>query len=188
MKKNAFLTFIFACIPGAGQMYYGYMQRGLSIVTLFFGGFLLGNLIEPLAFSMLIVWMYSFFDTYDLIRHLAAGDPKPDGLLLIGDTEEIKRFIPSHHKLLGWGLIVVGVWALWANVLENAVVDLLASLLGDWNRAWGMVNAIPTVLVAVALIVVGVWLLGLHPAKGKTADLPPYPDADAAEPPHETEK
>ena len=31
MKKNGFLTFIFACIPGAGQMYYGYMQRGLSI-------------------------------------------------------------------------------------------------------------------------------------------------------------
>ena len=30
MKKNGFLTFIFACIPGAGQMYYGYMQRGLD--------------------------------------------------------------------------------------------------------------------------------------------------------------
>ena len=29
MKKNAFLTFIFACIPGAGQMYYGYMKRNM---------------------------------------------------------------------------------------------------------------------------------------------------------------
>ena len=35
MKKNAFLTFIFACIPGAGQMYYGYMKRGLSMITFF---------------------------------------------------------------------------------------------------------------------------------------------------------
>lgn len=35
MKKNGFLTFIFACIPGAGQMYYGYMQRGLSLITMF---------------------------------------------------------------------------------------------------------------------------------------------------------
>ena len=34
MKKNGFLTFIFACIPGAGQMYYGYMQRGLSIAMI----------------------------------------------------------------------------------------------------------------------------------------------------------
>ena len=34
MKKNGLLTFIFACIPGAGQMYYGYMQRGLSIAMI----------------------------------------------------------------------------------------------------------------------------------------------------------
>ena len=34
MKKNGFLTFIFACIPGAGQMYHGYMQRGLSIAMI----------------------------------------------------------------------------------------------------------------------------------------------------------
>ena len=38
MKKNALLTFIFACVPGAGQMYYGYMQRGLSLIALFCGG------------------------------------------------------------------------------------------------------------------------------------------------------
>ena len=35
MKKNAFLTFIFACIPGAGQMYYGYMKRGTSLLVYF---------------------------------------------------------------------------------------------------------------------------------------------------------
>ena len=35
MKKNNFLTFLFACIPGAGQMYYGYMRRGLSMILIF---------------------------------------------------------------------------------------------------------------------------------------------------------
>ena len=30
MKKNGFLTFIFACIPGAGQMYYGYAARSVA--------------------------------------------------------------------------------------------------------------------------------------------------------------
>ena len=79
MKKNALLTFIFACIPGAGQMYYGYMQRGLSLITLFCGCFVLGAMVSPLVVTAFIVWMYSFFDTYDLIRHLAAGDPKPAG-------------------------------------------------------------------------------------------------------------
>ena len=26
---------MFACIPGAGQMYQGYMKRGLSLITMF---------------------------------------------------------------------------------------------------------------------------------------------------------
>ena len=28
MKKNGILTLLFACIPGAGQMYQGYMKQG----------------------------------------------------------------------------------------------------------------------------------------------------------------
>ena len=35
MIKNGFLTFCFSFIPGAGQMYQGYMKRGLSQVTAF---------------------------------------------------------------------------------------------------------------------------------------------------------
>ena len=72
MKKNAFLTFIFACIPGAGQMYYGYMKRGLSMITFFCLFIMAGTLVDVLVVGSVIVWMYSFFDTYDLIRHLAA--------------------------------------------------------------------------------------------------------------------
>ena len=30
MMKNGILTFLFAFCPGAGQMYQGYMKRGLS--------------------------------------------------------------------------------------------------------------------------------------------------------------
>lgn len=45
MKKNAFLTFIFACIPGAGQMYYGYMKRGTSLLVYFCLFIMLGAII-----------------------------------------------------------------------------------------------------------------------------------------------
>ena len=47
MKKNAFLTFIFACIPGAGQMYYGYMKRGTSLLVYFCLFIMLGAIISP---------------------------------------------------------------------------------------------------------------------------------------------
>ena len=35
MKKNFFLSFICACVPGAGQMYQNYMKRGVSLMGAF---------------------------------------------------------------------------------------------------------------------------------------------------------
>ena len=36
-RKSGFLTFCFACLPGAGEMYLGYMKRGLSVMIAFWG-------------------------------------------------------------------------------------------------------------------------------------------------------
>ena len=43
MKKNGILTLLVACIPGAGQMYQGYMKRGLSLITMFCLFIILGS-------------------------------------------------------------------------------------------------------------------------------------------------
>ena len=125
MKKNAFLTFIFACIPGAGQMYYGYMKRGLSMITFFCLFIMAGTLVDVLVVGSVIVWMYSFFDTYDLIRHLAAGEPKDDDLLLPANWDNIRAILPQHNKLLGWGLIAFGVWALYDILIADWMTTVL---------------------------------------------------------------
>lgn len=175
MKKNRFLTFIFACIPGAGQMYYGYMQRGLSLITMFIACFIVGAIINPLAALAIIVWMYSFFDTYDLVRHLAAGDPKEDGLLLVGNFDDVKKLIPQHTKLVGWGLIGFGVWALYDLLIGNWVYKILTNVLG-YGHAWDIINGIPNLVVGGLLVFAGFKLLNMHPAKKNSDDeLPPYP-------------
>lgn len=175
MKKNGFLTFIFACIPGAGQMYYGYMQRGLSLITMFIGCFIVGAIINPLAALAIIVWMYSFFDTYDLVRHLAAGDPKEDGLLLVDNFDDVKKLIPQHTKLVGWGLIGFGVWALYDLLIGNWVYKILTNVLG-YGHAWDIINGIPNLVVGGLLVFAGFKLLNMHPAKKNSDDeLPPYP-------------
>lgn len=175
MKKNGFLTFIFACIPGAGQMYYGYMQRGLSLITMFIACFIVGAIINPLAALAIIVWMYSFFDTYDLVRHLAAGDPKEDGLLLIGNFDDVKKLIPQHTKLVGWGLIGFGVWTLYDLLIGNWVYKILTNVLG-YGHAWDIINGIPNLVVGGLLVFAGFKLLNMHPAKKNSDDeLPPYP-------------
>ena len=175
MKKNGFLTFIFACIPGAGQMYYGYMQRGLSLITMFIACFIVGAIINPLAALAIIVWMYSFFDTYDLVRHLAAGDPKEDGLLLVDNFDDVKKLIPQHTKLVGWGLIGFGVWALYDFLIGNWVYKILTNVLG-YGYAWDVINGIPNLVVGGLLVFAGFKLLNMHPAKKNSDDeLPPYP-------------
>lgn len=175
MKKNAFLTFIFACIPGAGQMYYGYMKRGLSMITFFCLFIMAGTLVDVLVVGSVIVWMYSFFDTYDLVRHLAAGDPKEDGLLLVDNFDDVKKLIPQHTKLVGWGLIGFGVWALYDLLIGNWVYRILTNVLG-YGYAWDVINGIPNLVVGGLLVFAGFKLLNMHPAKKNSDDeLPPYP-------------
>lgn len=175
MKKNGFLTFIFACIPGAGQMYYGYMQRGLSIAMILILCVMAATVIEPLLFLCLVIWMYSFFDTYDLIRHMAAGEPKEDSLLVLGNYEEIKKLVPQHNRLIGWGLVGFGVWALYDLLIGNWVYKILTNVLG-YGHAWDIINGIPNLVVGGLLVFAGFKLLNMHPAKKNSDDeLPPYP-------------
>ena len=74
MKKNGILTLLFACIPGAGQMYQGYMKRGLSLITMFCLFIILGSTtgLDALVVGGSVVYMYSFFDTLNLRAQLAA--------------------------------------------------------------------------------------------------------------------
>ena len=68
MRKSKILTFLFALFPGAGQMYLGYMKRGVSLMTAFFLVFaLMGFLgMSFLAFFLPVIWFYAFFDTLNL--------------------------------------------------------------------------------------------------------------------------
>lgn len=169
MKKSQLLTVIFACIPGAGQMYYGYMQRGLSLICIFcfflMAGFeISGVLVLPAA----IVWMYSFFDTYDLIRYAAAGQPKEDKLLFVGDMDDFKKGIFPNGKIFGWLLIGLGILGVYQVLVNSWLGGLLSELYYDSTAVRilrRVLRDIPTLAVACLLIFVGMWLLGFRPAK-----------------------
>ena len=91
MKKNGILTFLFAFVPGAGQMYQGYMKRGLSLITLFFLCIMAGMLLlEQLVLTALIVWMYSFFDTFNLRAQFIAGTAPADDYLVHFNTKDAR--------------------------------------------------------------------------------------------------
>ena len=181
MKKNALLTFIFACIPGAGQMYYGYMKRGTSLLVYFCLFIMLGTIISPLVVGVAVVYMFSFFDTYDLIRYLVAGDPKPDEFLLPPDWQKQfggakAKMTPKMNKIIGWCLLLTGVYVMYDSVVWPIVRNILQQLDVYGDIIYTINNAIPSVVVAVLLIVFGGRLLGFgkHAHHNDTDDLPPY--------------
>ena len=173
MKKNGILTLLFACIPGAGQMYQGYMKRGLSLITMFCLFIILGSTtgLDALVVGCIVVYMYSFFDTLNLRAQLAAEKAPEDDYLVHFNWHDARmtQFMGESHKLVGWLLIAFGALIAYQNLIMNTLGDLVYR----WGhsspvfRALYLVMAsLPDVVVCVVLIVCGVWLVkGPHPAK-----------------------
>lgn len=164
MKKNGILTLLFAFIPGAGQMYQGYMKRGLSLVLMAAAIGMAAMLIPPVVFTLLVVFMYSFFDTFNLRAQIGMDAAPADDYLIHFDMRDrrLEQLMAERHKLLGWLLIVFGGMVAYQNIIMNTLGDLL------WR--WGKENPIfralylvmdqlPEVLVCVVLIVCGIWLV-----------------------------
>lgn len=164
MKKNGILTLLFAFIPGAGQMYQGYMKRGLSLVLMAVAIGMASALIPPVAFALLVVFMYSFFDTFNLRAQIGLDAAPADDYLVHFDMRDrrLEQLMAERHKLLGWLLIACGGMMAYQNIIMNTLGDLL------WR--WGKENPIfralylvmdqlPEVLVCVVLIVCGIWLV-----------------------------
>ena len=164
--KNGILTFIFAFCPGAGQMYQGYMKRGLSLITMFCLFIMAGSMtgLDALVVGCIIVYMYSFFDTFNLRAQIGLDAAPADDYLIHFDMRDrrLEQLMAERHKLLGWLLIAFGGMVAYQNIIMNTLGDLL------WR--WGkespifralylVMDQLPEVLVCVVLIVCGIWLV-----------------------------
>ena len=184
MKKNGILTFLFAFCPGAGQMYQGYMKRGLSLILTACCIGMVSSLLNPVLLLLVVVWMYSFFDTFNLRAQIGAGTaPQDDYLVHINwHDQRMEQFMLDSHKLLGWGLIALGGLVAYENVIMRVFGDVM------WR--WGQDNpvfraiyltqdALPQIVVCVALIVCGMWLV--RGPKNKKGKQPPEEETEEPE-------
>ena len=171
--KNGFWTFCFSFIPGAGQMYQGYMKRGLTLITLFclfMGlGLLTGGL---LAVVTPIVWMYSFFDTFNLRSQLMEGTAPPDDYLIHVEEGALSRILTVRPKVLGWCLILVGAYSLYEIFISPFIWDLYHIFGLYWLAL--LLDRLPSLVLALALIGVGLWLIRGKQASRHTEEFPYY--------------
>ena len=175
MKKNGLFTFVTACVPGFGQMYYGYMRRGVSLAAWFFGISVLAVItgLGFIGFVLPVIWAYAFFDTYN-IRNLTAEQRAMfrDEYLPGGDLKLQSMFDKLFKggrgsRLLGIVLIVAGgliVYNLFISQFFWRLRELFPFL------AY-FINSIPALLIAGALI-----FIGLRVMRGAKHDAPPPTD------------
>lgn len=183
-RKHGLSLFIASCIPGCGQMHQGYMKRGASLLTAFCGVFALAVFLEvgALAVLMLPLWLYSFFDSYNLHAQTdeeAAANPDA---YLFGlsdmDAEQMTALLQKRHSLIGWGLVLVGLWLLWQRVADW-LYELFQLIFPDYSLYYLFHYNIPRLVVTVFIIALGVWFIR-GPKKAKGEDIPAFvPPAEA---------
>ena len=189
-RKHGLLLFIAACIPGCGQMYQGYMKRGISILTAFCAVFALAVFLEigALAVLMLPLWLFSFFDSYNLRGQTdAQAEANPDAYLFglsDMDSQRMSDLLRKRHSLVGWVLVVFGVY-----ILFDTFIGRLMQLLCEWMGQWWLYDVVmrdmPRMVVTIFIIALGIWFIR-GPKKAKAEDIPaftpPAAEATQAEP------
>ncbi len=161
-KKGKFFTFIFSLLPGAAEMYMGFMKQGVSLMALFLLSLVIplsvGSL-EILAMAAIVIWFYGFFHARNLASMPEAEFMElSDAFIWDGFLEE-RNFRISNPALRKWGaaiLIVFGVVLLWENfsqMIYNLIPDYL------WGELYPIVNSVPQVVIAVLIILIGIKLM-----------------------------
>lgn len=186
-RKNPFLLFLSACIPGCGQMYQGYMKRGVSLMSLFavILGLATWLYFGQLALALPVLWLYSFFDAYNLRRALESGEAEPDAypLSLSGmDQERFSRLLAKRHSLVGWALVLLGLYGVW-QVAAHYFSGFLSALFGV-DFYWIASYQLPRLALFLLVIALGVWFIRgpKRPAGDAFTDFTPPPGGERASP------
>ena len=101
------------------------------------------------------------------------------------------QFMGESHKLVGWGLIALGAIVFYNNIIMRVLGDVMWRWGQDnpvFRAIYLMLDALPQIVVCVALIVCGMWLVrgpknkkGKQPAEEEPEDFHAYTAAPQAE-------
>ncbi|MCI9460365.1 MAG: hypothetical protein HFF93_00735 [Oscillibacter sp.] len=106
---------MWACVPGCGQMCQGYMKRGISQTIIATALLFIAVFLEMGVLAVLIapLWLYSFFDSFNLRRQIRDG-LAPEDEFMFGmsemDSRKLSRILSRRGSLIGWVLVAVGLY------------------------------------------------------------------------------
>ena len=168
-KKNRGCTFLFSFMPGAAEMYMGFMKQGLSLMGLFL---LVVSLqlsygrTSLLIFGAVLIWFYSFFHARNLDACEEEEFEKLEDEFIwsaVAEENDIRISNPVVRKVLSWALLLGGVALLWDEV-SLLIYRWIPN--GLWEKIYYLVDAVPDIAIATFIIIVGIRMI-----KGKKKEL-----------------
>lgn len=167
-KKSRFWTFCFSFIPGAVEMYMGFMKMGLSLMSMFFAVCFISAVLNvgPLLFIAVIAWFYSFFHARNMAGLSQEELDVTEDTYLLDFTpflsDNMKNVI-ANQKAIAWCLLVIGIYLVWKSAFSAA----------RWIFPWqvydyinGLENILTRGILGVVIIYIGYRLI-----KGKKTEL-----------------
>ena len=161
-KKGRFSTFMCSLLPGAAEMYMGFMKCGISIMALFFLSIIVPVILrvsDVFILAPTLIWFYAFFHA----RNLAACSGEqlqnlPDEYIWESFAQG-RRIEIASPTLRKWGaaiLIFYGLVLLW-QTMSRIIYYLIPEHL--WEYLVPLVDEVPQIVVALIIIAVGFKLI-----------------------------
>lgn len=150
-KKSKSIATFLSIFPGAGHLYLGMQRRGIQLMAAFLFSIYILDVLRLGIFLFLIpiIWFYSFFDGLQKASKYGKEE--------LEDTPIISYFI-NHQKWVGIGLVLLGLYYLFSNILLPALSPMLSNLINIDIRYW-FDHYFQTAIVCILLIGGGFKLL-----------------------------
>ena len=155
-RKSKFWTYVFAFVPGAGQMYLGFLKQGASIMLSFFLAIFAADFfgVSLLIALLPVIWCYGFFDTINK-SHLTDEELENitdkslfDGIFSTNFFTHIRKY-----TWLGIFLIILGVFLL----IDKIVITELGRL--GFVYGYTVRHYIRTIILAGGIILLGIKMI-----------------------------
>jgi hypothetical protein len=150
-KKSKSIATFLSIFPGAGHLYLGLQRRGIQLMAAFLFSIYILDILRLGIFLFLIpiIWFYSFFDAMQKVSKY--GEEEIEDVPIIS-------YLINHQKWVGIGLVVMGVYYLFMNVVIPVFAPMLSNLIQIDLMYW-VQSYFQTGIVCVLLIGGGIKLL-----------------------------
>ena len=160
-KKNSFWRLCFSFLPGAGEMYMGFMKMGISTMSLFMAVFFFAVTLEfgALMIVGLVIWFYSFFHVHNLRGMPDEEFCRIEDRFLWEDYIETDRnwkFTEKNKRMFASVLIIFGIYVLFQGLFHGLLWYLPDFI---WRAFDAAERIIPRLLVGIGVIFAGVKML-----------------------------